>query len=121
LVLPAGDFFGVLVNTVSSLALVLGLLFLLRYYLLRGVGGSVPRRAAQLRVREQLMLGPRARVVLLDVAERTYLVGMSEQAVTMVELKDLAAPSGEALPPTSSTFATHLQDMLTKLRQGGKR
>lgn len=119
--MPAGDFFGDLVRTVSSLALVLGLLFLLRYYLLRGVGSSVPRTTAQLRVREQLMLGPRARVVLLDVAERTYLVGMSEQAVTMVELKDLAAPSGEALPPTSATFATHLQDVLTMLRQGGKR
>jgi len=119
--LQAGDFFGVLVQTLASLGFVLGLLFVLRYYLLRGVRGRVLRRTAQLRVREQVILGPRTRVVLLDVAERTFLVGLSEQALTMTELKDFAAPPDEVTEPANSSFAAHLQDVLTMLRQGGKR
>lgn len=119
--MQAGDFFGVLMRTVVSLAVVLGLLFILRSYLLRGVGGGVQRTAAQLRVREQVMLGPRARVVLLDVAERTYLLGVSEQAVTMTELKDFSSPAAPTTEPANPSFATHLQDIMTMLRQGGKR
>jgi len=119
--LPAGDFLGTLLQTVFSLGVVLGLLFLLRYYLLRGVVGGVRRTKAQLRVREQVMLGPRARVVLLDVAERTYLLGVTDQSLTMTELKDFAWPEVATMEPVDTSFATHLQDMLTKLRQGGKR
>ena len=119
--MPAGNFFGTLLQTVFSLGVVLGLLFLLRYYLLRGLGGGVRRTTAQLRVREQVMLGPRARVVLLDVAERTYLLGVTDQSLTMTELKDFASPEATIMEPAGPSFATHLQDMLTKLRQGGKR
>lgn len=119
--MPAGDFLGTLLRTMFSLGVVLGLLFLLRYYLLRSVGGSVRRATAQLKVREQIMLGPRARVVLLDVAERTYLLGVTDQSLTMTELKDFPRPEAAIMEPVDTSFATHLQDMLTKLRQGGKR
>lgn len=74
-----------------------------------------------LRVREQLHLSPRSRILLLEVAERAYLVAMSDQAVSMKEVPNLTALpvlTDEESPPIP--FAKELHDMIKFLRQGGK-
>jgi len=119
--MPEGGVSAVL-RIVFSVAAVFAFLFFLRYHLLRGMGRRVSDQAALLRVREQVHLGPRARLLLVELADRFFLVAMSEDAINMTEILEFKVPE----PPTtgelaSPSFSRQLQEILTSFRQGGKR
>ncbi|MBT9135717.1 MAG: hypothetical protein DDT34_00782 [Firmicutes bacterium] len=119
--MPEGNWFGELSRILFSIAVVFALLFGLRYLLLRSNGKRRPQNKSLLFVREQLHLGPRSRILLLEVAGRAYLVAMSDQAVSMKEVPNLTAlpvlTDEESAP---IPFAKELHDMIKFLRQGGK-
>jgi len=105
---------------IFSIGAVFALLFLFRYFLLQGGvrGGSETK--ALLRVREQIALGPRARLMLIEIADRFFLVVMNGDAISTTELQGFHMPErpakGESAYPS---FAKQLQDILTSFKQGG--
>lgn len=110
--MPEGSFYGALLRLVVSLAVVFGLLFALRYYLLQ----RAPAIKAQglMRVRERVMLGPRSQAVILEVADRSYLVCTTDNAVSVTELSTL--PPAELQGDEPPSFAEQLRDALTLFR-----
>jgi len=110
--LGEGSLFSSLLRMIASLVVVFGALFALRFYVLR----KVPTTKAQglLRLRERIPLGPRSQAVILDVADKSYLVCMSEHAINLTELPQLTAADsqGNELPP----FSSQLRDALTILK-----
>ncbi|HOL64363.1 MAG TPA: flagellar biosynthetic protein FliO [Accumulibacter sp.] len=73
----AGLSFAAMLQTLLSLALVIGLIFAAAYFLRRinggrGFGGNGP-----LRVVGGLLLGPRERIVVLEIGEHWLVVGLT--------------------------------------------
>jgi len=69
--------FGAMLQTLLSLALVVGLIFVAAYFLRRLQGGRGFGGNGPLRVVGGLMLGPRERIVVLEIGEHWLVVGMT--------------------------------------------
>ena len=108
-----GSFYGSLLRMLLSIVVVFGALFALRHYVLRKV--PVNRAQGVMRVRDRVGLGPRSQAVVLDVAEKSYLVCLSDNAVSVTELDALplpADPQGIEL----LSFTDQLKEALTLLK-----
>lgn len=74
---PPGSSFGAMLQTLLSLALVIGLIFATAYFLRRFNGGGGFGSNGPLRVVGGLMLGPRERIVVLEIGEHWLVVGLT--------------------------------------------
>lgn len=114
-----GDFFASLMRLLIALATVFGLLFGLRWYLLRRTAPTCAP-VGLLRVRERVWLSGRAQAVIIDVGAESFLVCITDHFVQVTQLANLPRPTAEDRSD-SPTFAAHLEQMLTFLRQGGRK
>jgi flagellar protein FliO/FliZ len=85
---------------------VVGLLFVLALipaaaWLMRRAGLAQPAAASGLRVVAQLTLGPRDRVVIIEVADRRWLLGVS--AAGIQRLGTLPAGDEAGAPPPAAS------------------
>jgi flagellar protein FliO/FliZ len=90
----------------SLTPLLLGLLFVLALipaaaWLMRRAGLAQPAAASGLRVVAQLPLGPRDRVVIIEVADRRWLLGVSAAGIQRLGTLPPGDEAG-ATPPASS-------------------
>lgn len=79
-------------RVVVSLAVVLGLLYVLRRKLLPRSGGGQRRQIA---VVARQGVGPKTSVALIDVAGRRYLLGVGDQTVSVLDSYAAPAPEDE--------------------------
>lgn len=109
---PASDF-GLAARVLLNLGLVVGLIYGSLYLLRRWQGGALGARPArQLAVLETTRLSPRQAVHLIQVGERTLLIGATDQAVTLlVEVQ----PQPEVEPELTPT--DELQPFVETLRR----
>ncbi|MBT9175955.1 MAG: hypothetical protein DDT20_00257 [Firmicutes bacterium] len=114
------DFFTSLMRLLIALAVVFGLLFGLRWYLLRRTASLIAAPACLLRVRERVWLSGRTQAVVLEVGEESFLVCTTDHAVQVAPLSKLP-PQLPAESPNPPNFAAHLEHLVTFLRQGGKK
>ncbi|WP_417215271.1 FliO/MopB family protein [Arthrobacter sp.] len=104
-------------RVIVSLAVVLGLLYVLRRKLVPRAGGAGQRREISVVARQGI--GAKTSVALVDVGGKRYLLGVGEQAVNVLD--SYAAPVADELEPAASArgrlFALDLDDA----RQRGRR
>lgn len=113
------DLFAYLMRLLLSLVAVFGLLFGLRWYLLRRTPALRFAPSCLLRVRERVWLSARTQAAIIDVGEESFLVCATDHAVQIRPLSKLP-PLAPTEQPANLDFATHLDHMITFLRQGGK-
>jgi len=70
-------------------------------WLLRRAGLAQPSSAAGLRVVAQLALGPRERLVIVEVADRRWLLGVGAAGITRLG----TLPAGSDAPPEAANAA----------------
>lgn len=95
-----------------GLVLVVGLIFIMGY-LMRRVGPLSPQGAQHIRVVSSLPLGPRDRLILVDVGGKQMLLGASPGRIGTLHVFDEAVaeiPSGAV----DSDFARKLQSLLKR-------
>jgi flagellar protein FliO/FliZ len=100
-------FRGRIVSATSLTPLLLALLLVLALipaaaWLLRRAGLAQPNSAAGLRVVAQLPLGPRERVVIIEVADRRWLLGVGAAGITRL---GTLPPGSESAPEASNAPA----------------
>lgn len=111
-------FVKMLLSLGAVLALMFGLVYLLRRFVL--IGGAAPGQAVAIEVLGRKALQPKRSVVVLNVAGRVLVVGMSEQGMQLLtELPDaVAAPmtGQDAAPAAPATgFGALLQAKLNTM------
>lgn len=90
-------------RVVVSLAAVLGLLYILQRRIGHRLGRSAQRRAVT--VVDRQGIGPKASVVVVDVEGRRYLLGVSDQAVNVID--SFEAPEADAPAESPSGAPSH--------------
>lgn len=100
------------------LALIYGSLYLLRRW---QVGAFASARQRQLAVLETTRLSPRQSLLLVRVGERAWLIGATDQAVSLLAevelLSEVMQPDQSApMPPSASAFAAALRRVLRPVR-----
>ena len=82
-------------------------------WLLRRAGLAQSSSAAGLRVVAQLALGPRERVVIIEVAERRWLLGVGAAGITRLG----TLPPGSDAPPdgASATAGRSFADVIRRV------
>lgn len=106
---------GSTLQTVLALAAVLALIMACAW-LLRRVQRPQAGGANPLRLRGQLMVGPRERVVLVEVAGQWIVAGVSAGSVRPLAV----LPRPDDAPPAESAAAAPLPDFRTLLARFGK-
>jgi len=108
-----GSFYGSLLRMIVALVVVFGALFALRHYVLRKT--PVTKGRGVMRIRERVALGTRSQAIILEVAEKSYLVCMSDNAVSVTELH--ALPQLEHSQGIEQlSFTEQLKEALTLLK-----
>lgn len=105
-------------RVIVSLAVVLGLLYVLRRKLVPRSGGSGQRREIAVVARQGI--GAKTSVALVDVGGKRYLLGVGEQVVNVLD--SYAAPVPEEADPAASgdggrLFALNLDDARHRSRR----
>lgn len=108
------DLTGSVLQTLLALALIIGLLFGV-LYLLRRSGLARAGGAGLLQVRGATAVGPRERVVLVEVAGKLLVLGVAPGRVT--PLHTLDAAELPPVPPRTSPLPSGERDFQTWLRQ----
>ncbi|WP_028239477.1 flagellar biosynthetic protein FliO [Stutzerimonas azotifigens] len=110
--MSGSDMGGQITKLLFGLLLVVGLIFLLAW-LLRRVQQLNPRDAQAIKLVSSRSLGPRDRLVLVQVGGEQILLGMSPGRITPLHvLKDpVILPDAE---PASPEFAQRLMELLGK-------
>lgn len=103
---------GQLVQLLLGLLLVIGLIFLLAW-VMRRVQQIVPRGGQVINVVATQALGPRDRLVLVQVGGEQVLLGLTPGNITALHVlkEPLSLPDAE---PVSSEFAQRLMELLGK-------
>lgn len=103
---------GSLVQLLLGLLLVIGLIFLLAW-LMRRVQQIGPRGGQVIKIVASQALGPRDRLVLVQVGGEQILLGLSAGRITPLHVMDepVHLPDGE---PASAEFAQRLMELLGK-------
>ncbi|MGG5873865.1 flagellar biosynthetic protein FliO [Pseudomonas peli] len=103
---------GQLVQLLLGLLLVIGLIFLLAW-LMRRVQQIVPRGGQVIKVVATQALGPRDRLVLVQVGSEQVLLGLTPGTITSLHVlkEPVHLPDSE---PASSEFAQRLMELLGK-------
>lgn len=103
------------VGTILSALVALIFVLLLAYYVLRWVGRRMPAQmgSSKIKVLDRVVLGQDKCLVLVSVAEKVMLVGMSNGAVEKIcdveNTEDLIDP-----PVQTSSFSDALKESLKK-------
>lgn len=103
---------GQLVQLLLGLLLVIGLIFLLAW-LMRRVQQIGPRGGKVIKVLASQALGPRDRLVLVQVGSEQILLGLSPGRISALHVMNepVHLPDGE---PASAEFAQRLMELLGK-------
>lgn len=103
---------GQLVQLLLGLLLVIGVIFLLAW-LLRRVQQIVPRGGQVIKIVATQALGPRDRLVLVQVGGEQILLGLSPGSITSLHVMNepVHLPDAE---PASTEFAQRLMELLGK-------
>jgi len=103
---------GQLVQLLLGLLLVIGLIFLLAW-LMRRVQQAGPRGGQVIRIMASQALGPRDRLVLVQVGSEQVLLGLSPGRIAPLHVMNepVQLPDGE---PASTEFAQRLMELLGK-------
>jgi flagellar protein FliO/FliZ len=103
---------GQLVQLLLGLLLVIGLIFLLAW-LMRRVQQIVPRGGQVIKVLATQPLGPRDRLVLVQVGSEQVLLGLTPGTITPLHVLKEAVHLPDA-EPASGEFAQRLMELLGK-------
>lgn len=103
---------GQLVQLILGLLLVIGVIFLLAW-LLRRVQQIVPRGGQVIKIVATQALGPRDRLVLVQVGSEQVLLGLTPGSITSLHVmaEPVHLPDAE---PASAEFAQRLMELLGK-------
>jgi flagellar protein FliO/FliZ len=103
---------GQVVQLVLGLLLVIGLIFLLAW-VMRRVQQIVPRGGQVIKIMATQALGPRDRLVLVQVGGEQVLLGLTPGAITSLHVmkEPVHLPDAE---PASTEFAQRLMELLGK-------
>jgi flagellar protein FliO/FliZ len=109
---------GVLIlRTILSLAVVIALVWGSLWFLKRVMSGRKSDSGA-IRVSGMAHLGPKQRIVLIDVEERRMVLGVTEQSVTL--LADLGkTPKSKTKPASIPSKTIRFADILGSIRRRG--
>ncbi len=120
---PPGDWAGVsfALDVIFKLALVLALIYGSLYLLRRWQVGAFASARRQLTVLETTRLSPRQSLHLVRVGERAWLIGATDQAVSLLAevelLSEVMQPDQPApAPQAASAFAAALSRVLRPVR-----
>ncbi|MBS7663054.1 flagellar biosynthetic protein FliO [Pseudomonas lalucatii] len=110
--LADGGMAGQLVQLLLGLLLVIGLIFLLAW-LMRRLQQVGPRGGQVIRVLASQALGPRDRLVLVQVGQEQILLGLTPGRITPLHVmaEPVHLPDGQ---PASTEFAQRLMELLGK-------
>jgi flagellar protein FliO/FliZ len=97
----------------ASLLLVLGAIFALAW-LARWMQGARIARGAAMRLQGGVQLGTKEKVVLLQVGEQQFLLGVASGSVNLLHRFDEPVAAPEAGAPLPSAFAERLRQALGK-------
>ena len=103
---------GQVVQLLLGLLLVIGLIFLLAW-LMRRVQQIVPRGGQVIKVVATQALGPRDRLVLVQVGSEQVLLGLTPGTITSLHVMKEAVHLADA-EPASTEFAQRLMELLGK-------
>lgn len=101
-----------LMQLLLGLVLVVGLIFLLAW-LVRRVQQVVPRGNQAIRLISSLALGPRDRLVLVQVGEEQVLLGLTPGRITPLHVMRQPVHAAES-EPAQPEFAQRLLELLNK-------
>ncbi|WP_439859046.1 flagellar biosynthetic protein FliO [Pseudomonas sp. MBLB4136] len=103
---------GQLLQLLLGLLLVIGLIFLLAW-VMRRVQQVGPRGGQVIRILATQALGPRDRLVLVQVGQEQVLLGLTPGRITPLHVlaEPVALPDGQ---PASTEFAQRLMELLGK-------
>jgi flagellar protein FliO/FliZ len=101
-----------LVQLLLGLLLVIGIIFLLAW-LMRRVQQIVPRGGQVIRIVATQALGPRDRLVLVQVGSEQILLGLSPGSITSLHVMNEPVHLADA-EPASTEFAQRLMELLGK-------
>ncbi|WP_439889022.1 flagellar biosynthetic protein FliO [Pseudomonas sp. MBLB4123] len=110
--LAEGGMAGQLVQLLLGLLLVIGLIFLLAW-LMRRVQQITPRGGQVIKILASQALGPRDRLVLVQVGQEQILLGLTPGRITPLHVmaEPVHLPDGQ---PASTEFAQRLMELLGK-------
>jgi flagellar protein FliO/FliZ len=98
-------------RVVVSLAVVVGLLWMLQRRLTRGSRAS--GTAKPVRIVTKQAISPKASVVIIDVEGTRLLLGVTEHAVSVLQTGDIPAEAEAAVEPSSATaFARTMNSVI---------
>ncbi|MBQ0776337.1 MAG: flagellar biosynthetic protein FliO, partial [Pseudomonas sp.] len=95
------------------LLLVVGLIFLIGY-LMRRVGPLAPQGGQHIRLLSSLPLGPRDRIMLVDVGGKQLLLGASPGRINTLHVFDEPIAEVSAAGTMNSDFAKTLRGLLKR-------
>ena len=104
------DAAGSLVQMLLGLAVVIGLLYA-SLHVLQRVGAGTGNAAGLIKVRGAAAVGPRERVVLVDVADKVLVLGVAPGRITPLHTLD-AADLPSAPPPPDTPAGKDFQSWL---------
>jgi len=96
-----------------GLVLVVGLIFLIGY-LMRRVGPLAPRGGQHIKMISNLALGPRDRLVLVDVGGKQLLLGASPGRITTLHTFDEPVAELPVAAGINSDFARTLRSLIKR-------
>lgn len=112
---PAGSLLQMLLGLGLTLALMVGGL-----YLLKRLQGTRKGPAGSLRILGATALGPREKVVLLNVGSQVLVLGVTPGSISTLHTlpaSDLPEPAAAAPLPAAGEFAARLKQMLERRRE----
>jgi flagellar protein FliO/FliZ len=113
---PGADLGGSVVQMLLGLALVIGLL-LASLHILKRLGAGTAGGAGLVKLRGATAVGPRERVVLVEVADKVLVLGVAPGRITPLHTLDAAdLPGQAALPaePGGKDFQSWLKHTLER-------
>lgn len=108
----SSDMSGQLLQLLLGLLLVIGVIFLMAW-LLRRVQQIVPRGGQVIKIVATQALGPRDRLVLVQVGGEQILLGLSPGTITSLHVMNEPVHLADA-EPASTEFAQRLMELLGK-------
>ncbi len=96
---------------VLGLALVLAVIFALAW-LAKRLNLNVAGSSAELRVLSAMTVGPKEKILMLEVEGKRLLLGVTAQQITLLQTLEGAAPETASAPVAGGGFAEKMQALL---------
>jgi len=109
----SGSVAGQLTQLVLGLLLVLGLIFFLAW-LLRRVQNAAPNANQLIQVVGSRQVGPRDRLLLVQVGDEQILIGHTPGSLTALHVMNTAVEAPASARPATPEFAQRLMELLGK-------